>query len=82
MLATLMKIRKCIEVDAPVGLGAQIKKAREADPRALTQLAALAGMTAANWYRIEAEETKVLPLETLRKIEEVLGVNFGVEFNG
>jgi transcriptional regulator with XRE-family HTH domain len=77
---TLMKIRKCIEIEAP-GLGAQIKKAREADERSLTQIAFTAGMTAANWYRIEAEETKMLPFETLRKIEQVLGVDFGVKFN-
>ena len=38
-------------------------------------------MTPMNWYKIEAEETKGLPIETLRKIEELLGVDFGVKFD-
>jgi hypothetical protein len=37
-------------------------------------------MTTMNWYRIEAEETKALPIETLRRIEDVLGMDFGVQF--
>ena len=32
-----------------------------------------------NWYRIE-DEKQTLPLETLRSIEKVLGVDFGVKF--
>ena len=52
------------------------------DLKLCKQLAASAGMTAANWYVIEAEEIKALPIETLRRIEEVLGVDFGVEFDG
>ena len=61
------------------GLGAKIKTAREASDRAMTALCAEAGMTTANWYKIETEEVKALPLETLRKIERVLGVDLGVE---
>lgn len=37
-------------------------------------------MTRTNWYRIEAEN-QTLPVDTLRKIEQVLGVDFGVEFS-
>jgi hypothetical protein len=37
-------------------------------------------MPSMNWYRIEAEE-QTLPEETLQKIEEVLGVDFGVVFD-
>ncbi|HEY9628848.1 MAG TPA: helix-turn-helix transcriptional regulator [Coleofasciculaceae cyanobacterium] len=73
-----MKVRKVIEGSFP-GLGAKIKQARESDTRSLIEICALIGMTTANWYKIEAEETKALPLETLRRIEEVLGINFGVE---
>ncbi|NES01289.1 MAG: XRE family transcriptional regulator [Symploca sp. SIO1B1] len=39
-------------------------------------------MTPTNWYKIEAEATKYLPLETLIAIEKVLGVNFDVKFPG
>ncbi|NEZ57716.1 XRE family transcriptional regulator [Leptolyngbyaceae cyanobacterium CCMR0081] len=78
-----MKVRK--DVDFP-GLGAKIKKAREKlqdealGRLSVNKIATDAGMTSANWYKIESEETKVLPLETLRQIEKVLGANFGVSF--
>lgn len=74
-----MRVRKTIDVDIP-SLGAKIREARKADSRSLTELAAAAGMTTANWYAIEGEEIKALPEETLRRIEEVLGVDFGARF--
>ncbi|WP_017654615.1 helix-turn-helix domain-containing protein [Fortiea contorta] len=76
-----MKVRKVIERDFP-GLGARIKQHREADRRSLIQLCAEIDMTPANWYKIENEETKVLPLETLQKIESVLGLDLGVNLDG
>ncbi len=76
-MRTLMKITKTIEVE---GLGEQIKQARKADSRSITEICALVGMTAANWYRIEAEK-QVLSEATLRKIESVLSVDLGVRFN-
>jgi len=75
-----MKVRKVIDQDVS-GLGARIKAARESDERSLTAICAEAKMTAANWYKIENEETKVLPLETLQKMEEVLGIDLGVRFD-
>lgn len=80
MPITLMKVRKTVDMDVE-GLGARIKKARESDPRSLIQICAEIDMTPANWYKIESEETKVLPLKTLRKIENALGVDFGVRFD-
>jgi DNA-binding Xre family transcriptional regulator len=80
MAEVLMKVRKVLEVDA-LGLGQKIKQARKGDPRTLTELAAAAGMTTANWYVIEAEEIKALPVETLERIQQVLGVDFGVSFD-
>ncbi len=75
----LMKVRQVKEIEAQ-GLGQKIKKARKKDQRPLTELAAIAEMTTANWYAIESEEIKSLPEETLRRIEKVLGVDFGVHF--
>jgi transcriptional regulator with XRE-family HTH domain len=75
-----VQIERVIRVDAP-GIGARIKEARERDPRSVEELAKAADMTRANWYRIEHEENDVLPEPTLRKIEEVLGVDFGVRFD-
>ncbi|ESA38470.1 xre family transcriptional regulator [Leptolyngbya sp. Heron Island J] len=84
-MAVMMKVRK--DVDFP-GLGGRIKEAREELQRqqlperlSVAKIATDAGMTPANWYKIENEDTKVLPLETLREIERVLGVSFGVSFD-
>ncbi len=76
----LMKVRKVIEIEV-VGLSSRIRKAREADSRSLAEICRQIPMTTMNWYRIEAEETKALPIETLRRIEEVLGMDFGVQFD-
>ena len=78
-----MKVSKVDVVEVP-GLEGQIKAARKADKRSLLEICRQLkesgqSMTPANWYKIESGETKTLPLETLRKIEEVLGVDFGVE---
>jgi transcriptional regulator with XRE-family HTH domain len=79
-MTALMKVRKTIEREFP-GLGAKIKQARNMDARSLTQLCAEVNMTPANWYKIENEETKVLPLQTLRNIESVLNVDLGVNLD-
>lgn len=76
----LMKVRKVIEIEVP-GLGSRIRQAREVDSRSLAEICRQVPMTTMNWYRIEAEETKALPIETLRRIEEVLGVDFEVSFD-
>lgn len=75
-----MRVERTQAVEVP-GLGKKIKQAREADTRSLTQVCALVGMSTANWYRIEQEKNESLPEETLRKIEAVLGVDFGVTFD-
>jgi transcriptional regulator with XRE-family HTH domain len=78
-MVSCVKVERTQLVDVP-GLGAKIKAARESSDRPLRSLADEAGMTTANWYRIENEEVKRLPEQTLRKIEAVLGVDFGVVF--
>lgn len=75
-----MKVRKVIEIEVPK-LGDRIRQAREADSRSLAEICRQIPMSTMNWYRIEAEETKALPVETLQRIEEVLGVDFGVKFD-
>jgi transcriptional regulator with XRE-family HTH domain len=74
-----MKVRKVIDIETP-GLGAKIREAREADSRSLLSICKEIDLTPMYWYKIEAEDVKALPIETLRKIEEVLGVNFGINF--
>ena len=75
-----MKVRKIIDIEIP-NLGLKIREVREADKRSLAEICRQVPMTTMNWYKIEAEETKALPLETLRRIEFVLGVNFGIKFD-
>ena len=75
-----MKVRKVIEIEVPE-LGSRIRQAREADSRSLAEICRQMPMSTMNWYRIESEETKALPVETLKRIEEVLGVDFGVNFD-
>ena len=75
-----MKVRKVTDV-AVQHLGKAIYEARKKDSRSLAEICTLVDMTPSNWNRIEKEQTKFLPLETLRKIEEVLGVDFGVQFD-
>ncbi len=80
MAKTVMKVRKVIDVEVP-GLGERIKEARETDRRSLAEICRQMPMSVMNWYKIEAEETKALPIQTLRRIEEVLGVDFGVSID-
>ncbi len=70
-----MKVRKAIDYKVK-GLGKAIKKARLKDGRPVNELADIAGMTRANWTKIEREETLTLPLATLRRIEGALNVRF------
>lgn len=72
-------VQRTVEVEV-FNLNLKIKEARKADSRSITELSAAAGMSAANWYRIESGEP-ILPESTLRKIEIVLGVDFGVRFD-
>lgn len=79
MVSSAMKVTKTITIEVP-GLGAKIKEARERDYRSLKAICEAVGMSQMNWYRIE-DEKQSLPLETLRKIEKVLEVDFGVEMS-
>jgi ribosome-binding protein aMBF1 (putative translation factor) len=71
----LMKVG--LEINVPE-LGQRIRDARHKTGRTITQLAAEADISVANWYAIEQERVKVLPLTTLRRIEQVLKFDFGV----
>lgn len=78
MLQTQILMKVGFEINVP-GLGQRIRDARHKTGRTITQLAAEADISVANWYAIEQERVKVLPITTLKRIEQVLGVNFEVE---
>jgi len=70
---SLMQIT--LSIDLP-GLGSRIRQARELKGLSSTQVAAMAGMSTANLYRIENEDAKSLPRETLQKLSKALNVDF------
>lgn len=75
MSSAVMKVG--FEVDVP-NLGSLIREARHASDKSITKLAAASDISVANWYAIEQERIKVLPVSTLRRIEEVLEIQFDV----
>ena len=81
MDSVFMRVVRELSIDIPE-LGKIIEKARKAHPSSLTKLAKQAGMTPMNWYRIENEEAKTVPWETLKAMERVLGADFGIKLEG
>jgi transcriptional regulator with XRE-family HTH domain len=73
-----MKVTLEFAIDVP-SLGQKIKQKRQQDLRSLEQLCQLADINPVTWNRIEREKFS-LSRETLRKIEQVFGVDFGVDF--
>lgn len=60
-------------------LGQRIKATRESRGLSPTKVAALADMSVANLYRIESEDTKSIPWDTLKRLGEALGEDFDAE---
>ena len=76
-----MRIRQVKEIEI-LGLGERIKTARLDSNKSLEQICDLVGVSRTYWYDIEKETLKgALSIENLRKIEQVLGVSFGVVFD-
>ncbi|MBD2241230.1 helix-turn-helix transcriptional regulator [Aulosira sp. FACHB-113] len=77
-----MRIRQVKEVEIE-GLGEQIKQARLNCSKSLEQICDEVGVSRTYWYDIEKETLKgALSIENLRKIEQVLSVDFGVTLVG
>lgn len=72
----LMKI--IIEVEL-TGVGASLKRAREAAGLSLTVAGDRAGMSGANFNRIENEDTKGVPLNTLIRAAKAVDLDLGKE---
>lgn len=81
MLATKMRVRQVREVELE-GLGEAIKQARLSSDKSLEQICDEVGVSRTYWYDIEKETLKgALSIENLRRIEQVLGLDFGVQFD-
>ncbi|WP_414621547.1 helix-turn-helix domain-containing protein [Calothrix sp. CCY 0018] len=77
----MVKIRRYVDVEAS-GIGEKIKQARKASGRSVEVLAGAAGISRTYWHDVEAERIRdALPENTLRRIEQVLDVDFGVKFD-
>ncbi|MEM9451607.1 MAG: helix-turn-helix transcriptional regulator [Cyanobacteria bacterium P01_E01_bin.6] len=77
-----VQVKRTIEtvIDFP-NLGKRIQVAREKDSRSLSEICRQSGISRSYWYQIEAEDLRSPATEEIvRKIESVLGVDLGVEF--
>lgn len=77
-----MRVKRLVEVevDCP-GLGAQIREARDRSGRTVGALADEAGISRTYWHDLEAERLSgAVTEETIRSIEQVLGVSFSIQF--
>lgn len=71
-----VKVKRTVEVNVD-GLGEMIRQAR--GERTITEVSKLANMSRKGWHDIEAEKAPAVKIETLQKMEAVLGVSFNVE---
>lgn len=78
-----MKVRRIVKQEVDINnLGDRIKEARLKSDRSLSQLAASVGISRNYWYQLEAEAVLGgVAEDTLRKIEQALGVDLGVRFD-
>lgn len=80
-MLSAVRIRQIKEVEIE-GLGQRIKEARINSRKSLEQICDEIGMSRTYWYDVEKETLKgALSIDNLRKIEKVLGVDFGVRFD-
>jgi transcriptional regulator with XRE-family HTH domain len=63
------------------GLGQRIKKARENDPRSLSQICRDCNISRSYWYQLESEDMRSpASEEIIRRIEKELNIDLGVIF--
>ncbi len=71
----LMDLMKIIIEVKMTGIGAALKEARESAGLSLTVAGDRAGMSGANFNRIENEDTKGVPLKTLIRAANAVGLD-------
>ena len=78
-----MQVKRVIEIvrECP-DLGQRIRQAREKDKRTLTAICRECELSRSYWYQLEAEDMRSAATEeVIRRIEKVLGVDLGVNFD-
>lgn len=78
-----VQVKRTVEtIKEFTGLGQKIKSARESDGRTLTQICRDCGVSRSYWYQLEGEDLRAPVTEQMiRKIEKVLGTDFGIKFD-
>jgi transcriptional regulator with XRE-family HTH domain len=76
-----VKVRKIErkEIETPE-LPKQIAQAQKKSGKPISEICEAVGFSRTYWYQIVNGREEAIAEETLRKIEEVLGVDFGVHF--
>lgn len=74
-ITSVMRIIVEVEVE---GLGKALKQAREAVSLSVAAAGERASMSGANFNRIENEETKGVPLETLARAARAVGLDLSI----
>lgn len=75
-----MQVRKVITVDAP-GLHERIKESQEQSGKSIEQICRESDISRQTWYNIVNGYLKTgIDWDVLEKIEQSLGVDFGVKF--
>jgi transcriptional regulator with XRE-family HTH domain len=80
---SIVQVKRVIEIvrEYP-DLGQRIRQAREKDKRTLTAICRECGLSRSYWYQLEGEDMRSAATEeVIRKIEKVLGVDLGVNFD-
>lgn len=78
---SLMEVIKEVSVEAP-DLPQQLKAARLKDGRRVQLLATLSEISTGYWYKLENGESQKVSKDIVDRIQQVLGIDFGVKFDG
>lgn len=78
----LVKVRRIErkEIEMPE-LSKQIAQAQKNSGKPISEICEAVGFSRTYWYQVVNGREEAIAEETLRKIESVLGVNFGVKFD-
>lgn len=77
-MQTIILMRVTYSKEVP-GLGQKIRQYRLLSTKSLTELAASAGISTPHWNRIENEKLRDVPYETLKRVEQALAVDLGID---
>ncbi|XHX80807.1 MAG: helix-turn-helix domain-containing protein [Stenomitos frigidus ULC029] len=77
---TFMRVRKVQEIDIP-DLSGKLLAARKAAKESLLEICRQLEITPTYWYKLEKGEASTINYDLLRKIEEVLSLDFNVRFS-